>query len=121
MAMDGGTKNGARPTIERELETMGFDRQRVGFEYAAEAIWMLSENTGKRLHVSRDLYPMLAEKYSTTRCGIERGLRNAIEAVFLEADADVLLDHYPFDYDEETGRPTNGEFIKNMASLFREC
>lgn len=106
----------ARNFIDSELEKMGFKRKSVGFRYAVEAIMILNEDKEQKLHVSSELYPAIARKCHTTRDSVERGIRNAIEAVFLEANVEALQRHYPFDYDEEKGRPTNTEFLRNMAS-----
>ena len=105
--------------IGEELEKMGFKRRYVGFNYAVEAIFLLINDKEKRLHVSGEIYPMIAGKYHTTKDGVERGLRNAIEAVFTGAGVRNLHRYYPFPYDEDRGRPTNAEFLKNMAERLR--
>ena len=101
--------------IEEELEKMGFRRRHVGFDYAVEAIFLLIRDKEHRLHVSSEVYGIIAQKHHTTKGGVERGIRNAIEATFTEAEITGLHRHYPFDYDKEKGRPTNTEFLKNMA------
>lgn len=105
--------------IEDELEKMGFRRRSVGFGYAAEAIFLLIRDKEERLHVSSEIYPLIARKYHTTRDGVERGIRNAIEATFMGASVNALHRYYPFPYDEEKGRPTNTEFLKNMAERLK--
>jgi two-component system response regulator (stage 0 sporulation protein A) len=102
--------------IEKELEQMGFRRKHVGFGYVAEAVFLLSRDKEENLHISSEIYPLIAEKYHTTKDGVERGIRNAIESVFVAGKVERIQRHYPFPYDEEKGRPTNGEFLKNMAT-----
>lgn len=105
--------------IENELEKIGFRRKHVGFVYTAHAILLLLKDKDGTLHVSSEIYPMLAQVYNTTNGGIERGIRNAIEATFTGARMHVLQQFYPFSYDENRSRPTNAEFLKNMASRLR--
>lgn len=105
--------------IENELEKIGFRRKHVGFTYAAQAILLLLKDKDGSLHVSSEIYPMLAHAHNTTVGGIERGIRNAIEATFTGARMHVLHQFYPFSYDENRSRPTNAEFLKNMASRLR--
>jgi two-component system response regulator (stage 0 sporulation protein A) len=102
--------------IENKLEQMGFQRRHVGFCYVAEAIFLLSRDKEGTLHVSSEIYPLLAEKHHTTKDGVERGIRNAVESVFTSGNMRRLQTHYPFPYDEEKGRPSNAEFLKHMAS-----
>lgn len=101
--------------IEDELEKMGFRRRQVGFVYVAEAIFHLIQNKTDKPIAWSELYKLIAREHHTTRNGVERGIRNAIESVFTGAGVNNLYQYYPFDYDEEKGRPTNTEFLKNMA------
>ena len=105
--------------IEDELEKMGFRRKNVGFSYTSEAIFLLAGNKENCLRVSSQIYPLIAETHHTTKDAVERGIRNAIESVFTGAPAEELYRYYPFSYDEERGRPTNAEFLKNMAERLR--
>lgn len=105
--------------IEDELVKMGFRRKHVGFDYAVEAIFLLIRDKESRLCISSEVYGTIAQKHHTTRGGVERGIRNAIEAAFTDAAINGLHRHYPFDYDKEKGRPTNTEFLKNMAERLR--
>ena len=104
-----------RKYIEDELEKMGFRRRHVGFTYTVEAIFLLLRDREHQLHTAGDVYSLIAQQYHTTKNSVERGIRNAIESTFTEAQIEVLHECYPFPYDEKKGRPTNTEFLKNMA------
>lgn len=108
-----------RKYIEDELEKLGFRRRQVGFAYTVEAIFVLIRDKEHRLRASRDIYSLIAQQHHTTKNSVERGIRNAIESTFTEAQIEVLHYHYPFPYDEKKGRPTNTEFLKNMAERLR--
>lgn len=105
--------------IEDELEKMGFRRKHVGFGYTAEAIFLLIREKEVGLHASSEIYAVIAGTYHTTKGGVERGIRNAIEAAFTGTNVTALHQYYPFPYDEEKGRPTNTEFLKNMAKRLK--
>lgn len=105
--------------IESELEKLGFLRKHVGFSYISEAILLLLKDKDGSLHVSSEIYPILAQAHNSSVGGVERGIRNAIEATFTGARMHVLHQFYPFPYDESRSRPTNAEFLKNMASRLR--
>ena len=105
--------------IEDELGKMGFKHQQVGFKYIAEAVFWIMKGRSDRAQTISEIYSLIAKKYRTTKNAVERGIRNAIESVFTEADIDDLHRYYPFDYDEEKGRPNNAEFLKNMAKRLK--
>ena len=105
--------------IGDELEKMGFRRRQVGFVYIVEAIFLLIRNRTDKPCVWNEIYSLIAQEHQTTQDGVERGIRNAIESVFTGAGVNNLYQYYPFDYDEEKGRPTNTEFLKNMAERLK--
>lgn len=105
--------------IEDELEKIGFRRRHVGFAYTVEAILFLMRDKEHRLRISGDVYPMIAKRHHATKSSVERAIRTAIESAFTEGQIEALHYHYPFSYDEKKGRPTNTEFLKNMAERLR--
>lgn len=104
-----------RTYVETELERMGFKRKRVGFAYTADVLVILMKDKLGRLHITSEVYPMVARARHTTRGSVERGIRTAIESVFTNAKVYEIQQYYPFPYDEERGRPTCTEFLWNMA------
>lgn len=104
-----------RRYVEGELEKMGFKRKQVGFQYAVDGIVMIMRNQGVPLRATADIYPAIAEARNTTKECVERGLRNAIEVTFASAKIPQLSYFYPFSYNQKRGRPTNTEFLTNMA------
>lgn len=104
-----------RKYVERELERMGFKRRHIGFGYAVKAIMMLMKNEGVPLRVTNDVYPAIAKEENTTRQGVERAIRNAIEAAFAGSRIEQMSYYYPYPYDARRGRPTNTEFLMNMV------
>ena len=101
--------------VEEELERMGFKRKHVGFAYIADVIVILMKDKLGKLHITSEIYPMVASTRHTTKGSVERGIRTAIESVFTNAKIYEIQQYYPFPYDEERGRPTCTEFLKNMA------
>lgn len=105
-----------RSNLERELEMMGIKRKLVGFRFLVEAImFYVTSPEQDELHITNDIYPAVAERMDTTTMSVERSIRCAIEAAFTYANMERLQRYYPFPYDEQKGRPTNTQFISNMA------
>lgn len=105
-----------RNNLERELEMMGIKRKMVGFAFLVEAIMLYATSPEQdELHITNDVYPEVARIMNTTSMSVERSIRCAIESAFTRANIIRLHRYYPFPYDDEKGRPTNTQFILNMA------
>ena len=104
-----------RNNLVRELEMMGIKHKMVGFDYLVEAVLLYVKCPEEDVHITNDIYPEVAEIMHATPVGVERSIRCAIEAAFTRADIVRLHRYYPFPYDDEKGRPTNTQFIANMA------
>ncbi len=63
----------------KQLDNLGFERKYLGFYMLIEMMNLL---INKKMHVvsfSRQVYPMIAEKYGKTCCTVERNIRSLIE------------------------------------------
>lgn len=106
--------------IAEELVRMGFRRGQVGFNNIVTAITLIVNiEHGKPIRVTGDIYPKVAERYGNSVCSVERTIRNAIESVWKRSNLRTLEQLYPFPCDNLNGRPTNAEFLINMAGKFR--
>ncbi len=107
--------------VRHELERMGFSSQKRGTVFLAEAICIELENKDrKKLQITNDIYPVLAERHGVSVGGVEKGIRDAIEYTWQESNMVNLMRYYPHRWDSEIGRPTNAEFIANMVEMFRQ-
>ena len=105
-----------RKYVEQALVDIGFRRRRSGFVYMVDAILMIMKNEDSALHITNDIYPAIAMAHQSTKENVERCIRGAIEATWTETDIRKLEHYYPFPYDEEQGRPTNFNFLTNIAA-----
>lgn len=109
-----------RRNVQTELEHMGFSHKVNGFEYLLDAILLCVNHKQRDVYVTSEIYPEIAEKWHTTQMRVERAIRWSIERAFRKANIHRLHQHYPFQYDADKGRPSNSQFILNMASKFEE-
>lgn len=108
-----------RENLMCELEQMGMKRQMVGFRFLVEAIMLYIKSPEEQIHITNDIYPEVAKMMHVTTMSVERSIRCAIESAFTRANIIRLQRYYPFPYDDEHGRPTNTQFISNMAGRIR--
>lgn len=109
-----------RTCVERELVRMGFRQGQSGFYNIVEAILLITQiERGRPIRVTSEIYPKVAERRGSSVCSVERTIRNAIESVWKRSNLRTLREMYPYPCDNLNGRPTNAEFLINMAGNFR--
>ena len=69
-----------RAKIEDTLLAMGVPAGIKGFTYIADAIQIFDER-GTDIQITKELYPTIAKKNSTTPSRVERAIRHAFEVV----------------------------------------
>ena len=90
---------------------MGIPSHSKGYEYLVEAICLVSENPDLIYHITKQLYPQIGEKFSTTANSVERAIRHSIELAWKNdklQNANRVIRSVVF---TPQHKPTNGEFI----------
>lgn len=107
--------------VEHEIEKLGFRPKKKGTIFISEAICMLLDaKVPENVQITNDIYPKISRKHQSSIGSVEKCIRNAIERVWQNSELALLKTYYPFYWDPNTGRPTNAEFIKNMAAKLKE-
>jgi len=107
--------------VEEHLKEMGFRIGSNSAGYVVDAIVLLATEESHNIIITKELYPKVAEKYGKQSSSIERGIRAAIERVWMSQEDKDMEKLYPFTWDGESAeRPTNSEFCRNMVSLIGE-
>lgn len=97
---------------------MGVPSHSKGYEYLIEAICLVSQNSDLIYHITRQLYPLIGEKFKTTANSVERAIRHAIELAWKHdklQNANRILRSIVF---TPQHKPTNGEFI---SIIVKKC
>lgn len=105
----------AKQIIEQELKNLGFRDNLLGSSYLAYLLFYLSEHKHSHSKLSKELYPMVAKHFSTDASNVEKAIRTAIEVVWKKTGTTVLTKYYPYPINSDSGRPSNGELIKNLS------
>ncbi|MEG1997885.1 MAG: sporulation transcription factor Spo0A, partial [Clostridiales bacterium] len=76
-----GTPAGRNLDVEvtKIIHQMGVPAHVKGYQYIRDAIIMVVQESSLMGAVTKELYPMVAEKYDTTASRVERAIRHAIE------------------------------------------
>lgn len=112
-----------RRTLDYEvtniIHQMGVPAHIKGYQYLRDAIILVINEVNLLGAVTKELYPMIAEKYDTTPSRVERAIRHAIELAWDRGNTDMISRYFGYTINLEKGKPTNSEFIAMVADRLR--
>ncbi len=95
--------------------TIGIPPHIKGFSYLREGIKLAVEDPSIINKVTKELYPKIGEKFSTTASKVERAIRHAIEVAWNRGRSDAISSIFGARVYIGSERPTNSEFIALVA------
>lgn len=101
------------------IHQIGVPAHIKGYLYLREAILMVIHDVDLLGAVTKELYPLIGEKYNTTPSRVERAIRHAIEVAWSRGNVDVVNSLFGYTIDVNRGKPTNSEFIAMIADKLR--
>lgn len=101
------------------IHEMGVPAHIKGYQYLRDAILMVIEEVNLLGAVTKELYPMIAQKYITTPSRVERAIRHAIELAWDRGNVEMMNRFFGYTINLERGKPTNSEFIAMVADKLR--
>ena len=105
--------------VTRVIQQMGVPAHVKGYQYVRDAIILVVEEMNLLGAVTKELYPLIAEKYNTTASRVERAIRHAIELAWDRGNVDMMNKFFGYTVNMERGKPTNSEFIAMVADRLR--
>ncbi len=101
------------------IHQIGVPAHIKGYHYLRDSIIMAIEQPDIINSVTKQLYPNVAKKNSTTSSRVERAIRHAIEVAWDRGDIDVLNSYFGYTIHNGRGKPTNSEFIAMISDKLR--
>lgn len=101
------------------MHELGVPAHIKGYQYIRTAIMMVVENMEVLNYITKQLYPAIAKKYSTTSSRVERAIRHSIEVAWSRGKVQTMNEIFGYTIDVEKGKPTNSEFIAMVADKIR--
>lgn len=95
--------------------TIGIPAHIKGYQYLREAVHMVIDNHDVINRITKELYPGIARKFSTSASKVERAMRHAIEVAWTRGRLDTVNQMYGYKVFAKDDKPTNGEFISCVA------
>lgn len=101
------------------MQQMGVPAHIKGYQYLRDAILMVIKEISLLGGVTKELYPMIAQKYQTTPTRVERAIRHAIELACDRGNVEIMNRYFGYTINIQRGKPTNSEFIAMVADKIR--
>lgn len=116
-------KTGSKQTLDVEvtniIRELGIPAHIKGYQYLRDAILYIVDDMELLGSVTKVLYPMIAQRYSTTPSRVERAIRHAIEVAWSRGNIDLIHRIFGYTINVEKGKPTNSEFMAMIADKLR--
>lgn len=101
------------------IHDIGIPAHIKGYHYLREAILLVIDRIDLLGAITKELYPMIAEKFDTTSSRVERAIRHAIEVAWNRGNIELINSLFGHTINSERGKPTNSEFIAMVADKLR--
>lgn len=115
--------NASLPTLEERIANVflavGIPAHIKGYQFLREAVRMVISEPDMINRITKELYPGIARKFSTTSSKVERAIRHAIEVAWSRGRSDALDQIFGAGVCSLADKPTNGEFIALVADRLR--
>ncbi|MDD6195010.1 MAG: sporulation transcription factor Spo0A [Lachnospiraceae bacterium] len=105
--------------ITKSLLTLGVPAQLNGYQYLREAIAMVVMNPQGVTAITRQLYPVIAERHNASGASVERAIRHAIEVSWNRGSMEAINRMFGYTINNQKGKPTNSEYIAMVADHIR--
>ena len=107
------------PSLDEKISkifiSVGIPPHIKGYGYLREGIKLAVDSPDVINNITKKLYPMIGEKYSTTPSKVERAIRHAIEVAWSRGKISNINELFGVQTYLAGEKPTNGEFIALIA------
>ena len=112
-------RNKLEITITKTLHELGVPSHIKGYQYIREGIAIIYDHPEVIGGITKELYPRIASKFSTTVSRVERAIRHAIEVSWNRGNWDLMEEIFGHSVDIDKAKPTNSEFIVTVADKMK--
>jgi len=105
--------------ITEILHEVGVPAHIKGYQYLRTSIIDVVNNIELLGAITKELYPMIAQKYTTTPSRVERAIRHAIEVAWTRGKIETINNIFGYTIHNNKGKPTNSEFIAMISDKLR--
>lgn len=105
--------------VEKEitciLHEVGIPAHIKGYLFLREAILRVYNQQDYLGQITKNLYPDIAKKFTSSSARVERAIRHAIEVAWNRGNVDCIDNIFGYTISADKAKPTNSEFIAMIA------
>ena len=105
--------------VTNMIHEVGVPAHIKGYQYLREAIIMVVKDIDVINQITKNLYPVIADKFNTTPSRVERAIRHAIEVAWGRGQEEAVESIFGYTISADKGKPTNSEFIAMISDKLR--
>ena len=105
--------------VSQMIKIVGVPAHIKGYQFLRDAIIWAVNDMDIVSAMTKELYPGIAKRYSTTSSRVERAIRHAIEVAWQRGDVETINSLFGYTIQITKGKPTNSEFIAMIADKIR--
>lgn len=115
LSEEGGLKNNLDDKLSKIFISVGIPPHIKGYGFLREGVKMVVKNPSIINNITKQLYPMIGERFETTPSKVERAIRHAIEVSWAKGRIETINSLFGVNVYMGQEKPTNGEFIALIA------
>ncbi len=105
--------------VKKALLEMGMPSYLNGYNFLLEAIVETVLSEKGHIPITKELYPLIAERFNTSVGKVERTIRSAVQRIWQRVNSQKLSHYFPSASCNKGVYPTNSEFIASVADKIR--
>ena len=105
--------------ITKIIHELGVPSNLKGYDYIREGIMLVYYDPTLSSKITKGLYPIIANKFTSNESRVERSMRHAIEVSWNRGNWDMMEDIFGYSVSIDKAKPTNSEFIVTIADMLR--
>lgn len=109
----------SRVEIDDLLTEIGVPHSILGYDRLKAALQLVIDDPDLINRMTKGLYPQVAAMVHSTASRVERNIRHGIESAWDRGDYDVLRKYFGNTISPSKGKPTNSEFLSQIAHYIR--
>ena len=106
--------------IKTRISKIGINEDMIGKKYTIDSISIVAKSNNPDINLHRDVFPLIAKKYSKSIGSVNRAIETAINKAWSITDEETLAECYPPVVSGSKGTPTNKEFIFYFAYQIKD-
>ena len=95
------------------LLALNVPSHRKGFRYCRMGILMCAQDP--TLQVTKEVYPVIAKEFGTSKLAVEKAIRGVVEAAWKNRSGNLWRQYFPAAPNGQIPRPTNTQFLFRLA------